>query len=119
MGAMEPWGEVEIEPEVEGWLGALDAAGLAQAAHAIDLLESRGVLLGEPHTRQLDGKLRELRFTVAGEPTRISYFVATGRRIILLTVFTKTQDREPAEIERARRAMANCVEHGHTVDEEV
>jgi hypothetical protein len=32
-------------------------------AFYIDLLADQGPLLGEPYTRQLDGKLRELRFT--------------------------------------------------------
>ncbi|WP_199754927.1 type II toxin-antitoxin system RelE/ParE family toxin [Amycolatopsis sp. WAC 04197] len=30
-----------------------------------DLLAEQGPLLGEPYTRQLDGKLRELRFHLA------------------------------------------------------
>jgi hypothetical protein len=34
----------------------------ATAAFYVDLLAERGTLLGEPYTRQLDGKLRELRF---------------------------------------------------------
>ena len=51
----------------------------------IDLLEEKGVHLGEPYTRQLRGKLRELRFYLgpSGDAVRISYYVATGRRIIL------------------------------------
>ncbi|MEU7959635.1 type II toxin-antitoxin system RelE/ParE family toxin [Micromonospora humida] len=56
------WGSVELEPEVRDWLEELPSTDFARAAFYIDLLASRGVLLGEPHTRQLDGKLRELRF---------------------------------------------------------
>jgi hypothetical protein len=51
----------------------------------LDLLEERGVLLGEPYTRQLSGKLPELRFYCCGERIRISYWIASGRRIIALT----------------------------------
>ena len=54
---------------------------------------TKAVLLSEPFTRQLDGKLRELRFYLARQPTRISYYIATGRIIVLLTVFTKTKPR--------------------------
>ncbi|MEU5853454.1 type II toxin-antitoxin system RelE/ParE family toxin [Saccharopolyspora shandongensis] len=55
-------GTVELEPEVRDWLVGLCAAHRATAAFYVDLLEERGPLLDEPYTRQLDGKLRELRF---------------------------------------------------------
>ena len=74
--------------------------------------------LDEPHTRQLEGKLRELRFYLRGRPTRITYWIASGRRIILLTVFVKTQRRERAEIRRAREAFDRCVAEAHTITEE-
>ena len=113
MAAGEPWGEVELEPEVRAWYEGLPPA-LAEAVNLqIDRLEARGPLLGEPYTRQLRGKLRELRFILGGQSTRITYFIATGRRIILLTVFPKTARRESAEVERAYRAMLRCIAAGH------
>jgi phage-related protein len=75
-------------------------------------------LLGEPYTRQLDGKLRELRFHMDDEAMRVTYWIASGRRIVLLTVFRKTRMRETREIERARRAFRQCVDEKHTVDED-
>jgi hypothetical protein len=99
------WGEVELEPEVRDWLEGLDDQRWAQAMFHLDLLEERGVLLGEPYTRQLSGKLRELRFYCGGERIRISYWIASGRRIVTLTVFAKTRMRETAEIARATAAM--------------
>jgi hypothetical protein len=60
------WGEVELEPEVSEWLEGLDDQRWAQAMFHLDLLEDHGVLLGEPYTRQLLGKLRELRFYCGG-----------------------------------------------------
>jgi phage-related protein len=70
--------------------------------HQIDLLREFGVLLGEPYTRQLDGRLRELR----PGPWRVTYFADPQRRLILLTSFRKRAKRTPpAEIVRARRAM--------------
>jgi hypothetical protein len=112
------WGEVELEPEVSGWLEGLDDQRWAQAMFHLDLLEDRGVLLGEPYTCQLSGKLRELRFYSGGDRVRISYWIAPGRRIIMLTVFTKTRMRETAEITRAAAAMARCQREGHTADED-
>lgn len=84
----------------------------------MDLLAERGVELREPSTRQLRGKLRELRFYLGRERVRVSYFVASGRRIILLTVFKKTQRRERAEIDRADRAMNRCVAEENTAEED-
>ncbi|WP_225846142.1 type II toxin-antitoxin system RelE/ParE family toxin [Streptomyces sp. HPF1205] len=112
------WGTVELEPEVAQWLAALDDKRWAQALMHLDLLEERGVLLGDPYTRQLDGKLRELRFYCGEQRVRVTYWIAAGRRIIMLTVFTKTRMREVDEIERARRALERCRGEGHTTDED-
>ncbi|GAA0952360.1 type II toxin-antitoxin system RelE/ParE family toxin [Nonomuraea longicatena] len=87
-------------------------------AFYIDLLAAEGALLGEPYTRQLDGKLRELRFYLDDLTMRISYWIAGDRRIILLTVFRKTRMREDREVDRARRALHRCMSEAHTVEEE-
>ncbi|MEV5412184.1 type II toxin-antitoxin system RelE/ParE family toxin [Thermopolyspora sp. NPDC052614] len=112
------WGEVELEPEVEEWFDTLDQDDQETAAFYVDLLAERGVLLDDPYTRQLCGKLRELRFHLHREAVRITYWIAPGRRIILLTVFRKQRMRESAEIARARRAMQRCIAEVHTADEE-
>lgn len=52
------------------------------------------------------------------DAVRVTYWIASGRRIILLTVFRKTRMRENREVERARRALARCQAEAHTVDEE-
>jgi hypothetical protein len=112
------WGTVELEPEVREWLERLPTEQFATAAFYIDLLADRGPHLGEPYTRQLDGKLRELRFHLDRRAVRVTYWIATGRRIVLLTVFVKSRMREDREIDRARRAMARCVAQEHTVEED-
>jgi hypothetical protein len=84
----------------------------------IDLLADQGALLGEPFTRQLDGKLRDLRFYLGRQQTRLPYYIATGRIIVLPTVFAKTRPRERTEIDRARRAMQRCIDEGHIDVEE-
>jgi len=76
------------------------------------------VSCSEPYTKQLDGKLRELRFDLARQAMRITYWIAADRRIILLTVFSKTRDRDRAQVERAKKALLACVEAGHAVEEE-
>ena len=113
------WGEIELELEVKDWLGSLAKRDFSQAMAHIDLLAREGNHLSEPHSRQLRGRLRELRFFVNGSPHRITYFVQSGRRIILLTVFRKTKQRERAEIDRAERAMRRCIAEGHTAEEDL
>jgi hypothetical protein len=113
------WGTVELEPEVRAWLEGLSTGSFATAAFYVDLLADQGVLLGEPYTRQLDGKLRELRFHLDQDAIRLTYWIAPARRIILLTVFRKTRMRETREIERARQAFRRCVAEAHMADEGV
>jgi hypothetical protein len=102
-----PWGKVELEPEVADWIETLPPAEFGRVEFYIDLLADRGPLLDQPYTRQLRGKLRELRFYLGsrGDAVRISYFIVMRRRIILLTVFRKQRAQERAEIQRAYRAM--------------
>ena len=112
------WGTIELEEEVEQWLLSLPDEPFGQAERYIDLLAEQGVHLGEPFTRQLSGKLRELRFHLGRQQMRITYYVAAGRRIVLLTVFTKTRKRERLEVDRARNAVQRCISERHTAEEE-
>ena len=112
------WGAVELEPEVEKWLESLPTALFARAAFYVDLLAEQGPLLGEPYTKQLDGKLRELRFHLERQAVRVTYWIASNKRIILLTVFYKTRMRDGREVDRARRALARCIDEAHLVVEE-
>lgn len=114
---MSEW-EVELGPEVRDWYLALDQEFQGRVDFRIDQLAEKGSLLGEPLSRQLDGKLRELRFYLGGRPTRITYWIAPDRRIILLTVFVKTRRRERLQVERAKRAMKRCMAEGHRVEDD-
>lgn len=117
MHGMSDWGVTEAEPEVTAWLLSLTAREFGHAAFHIDLLQRAGPRLGEPYTRQLQGKLRELRFYLGTRQIRITYFIASGRRIVLLTTFRK-QQREQMEIRRAVEAMERCIALGHTAERE-
>jgi phage-related protein len=112
------WGTVELEPEVQDWLEHLPVGQFATAAFYIDLLADEGPILGEPYTRQLDGKLRELRFHLDRQAVRVTYWIASGQRIVLLTTFVKTRMREVREVDRARRALARCIAEEHTLEDE-
>lgn len=112
------WGEVELEPEVRDWYEELDEDDQARVEFHVVRLADLGPLLDEPHTKQLDGKLRELRLFLASRATRITYWIAPGRRIILLTVFTKTRQQDRREVERARRALQRCQAEAHIAEDD-
>jgi hypothetical protein len=112
------WGEIEAHYEVRDWLLSLDDHSFGVALRHIDRLAEYGATLDQPYTRQLRGKLRELRFDLGRRAVRMSYFILPGRRIVLLTVFRKTRGQERREIDRAERAMLDCLAEGHTPDED-
>jgi len=113
-----PWGDVELEPEVRDWYLSLGEDEQGRVRFHIDRLADRGPLLDEPHTRQLVGKLRELRLFLKGLSIRVTYWIAPERRTVLLTMFVKTRQRQRAEIDRALRAMERCMAEEHVADEE-
>jgi hypothetical protein len=104
---------VELEPEVEQWLEELTVTGFAKALPHIERLATRGSQMRMPASRTLGGGLLELRFDIHPLSWRITYFFASDRRIVLLTVFRKQRQNE-----RARRAMNLCIAQGHTVEED-
>ena len=55
--------EVEIEPEVRSWLASLPDRDFGRVDFLVGLLAAQAEDLGEPYTRHLGGKVRELRFT--------------------------------------------------------
>ena len=63
-----------------------------------------------------DAAVRDL--ALDRDAVRVTYWIAAGRRIILLTVSCKTRMRDEQEVARARRVMARCVAELHTADEE-
>lgn len=112
------WGTVEMEPEVDDWLDALPAKDFGHVAFYIDLLEAEGTKLHGKLTRPLQGDVHELRFHMGTEDHRISYWIASGRRIILLTHFRKTRMNERREVKRAVRVYKKCVAEGHNAEDE-
>jgi hypothetical protein len=99
---------VELEPEVRAWLESLSDRDFGRVDFLVGLLAGHADTLGEPYTRHLDGKLRELRFHLLRQQTRVTYWLAPERRIVLLTVFRKTRNAESAEVHRAVQAQKTC-----------
>jgi hypothetical protein len=70
--------EAEVEPEVRSWLASLSDRDFGRADFLADLLTEHAEDLGEPYTRHLGGKVRELRFHLLRQQTRVSYWLAPG-----------------------------------------
>ncbi|MFE1595947.1 type II toxin-antitoxin system RelE/ParE family toxin [Nocardia sp. NPDC058705] len=115
---MEPPYSIEIEPEVRTWLESLPARHFLKVDEYVGLLAERATTLAEPFSRYLGDGVRELRPTLDGAKTRITYWLRADRTVVLLTVFRKTRAREDAEVERAISAKLICeAEHGPAHEE--
>jgi hypothetical protein len=99
---------IEIEPEVQAWLETLSQAHYRAVERHADRLADAPTVIGEPFSRHLEGPLRELRFYLGADAFRITYWLAPGRRIVLLTVFRKTRMREDRQVQRALWAQKEC-----------
>ena len=96
-------GEVELEDEVRSWYLELDEDDQARIRSHIDRLAEYG-RCSTSHSPDSYKVQSANSFMLHGRNIRITYWIATGRHIVLLTVFAKTQRREPREIARAMRA---------------
>lgn len=104
---------IEVEPEVVLWLDSLSDHDYGRTEFYADILAEQAETLSEPYSRHLKGKVRELRFYLSRQQTRITYWLAPGRRVVLLTVFRKTRSSETSEVKRAIVAQTICEQsHG-------
>jgi phage-related protein len=104
------------EPVAE-FIDALPIGTQAKVFRLIDLLARHHVLLKEPYTRQLKGKLRELRVVDAIGKMRVLYFAYTGKRFILLHGFVKKTKKTPRrEIDIAENRMQDYLKQQGGVD---
>ena len=96
---------------VADFVNALPLKTRAKVLRLIDLLGEYGVLFKEPYTRQLRGKIRELRIKDHHGAIRVLYFAYTGRRFILLHGFIKKTDKTPErDIEIAEKRMNDFIQ---------
>lgn len=70
--------EVEIEPEVRSWLASLSDRDFGRVDFLVGLLAEHAQDLGEPYTRHLGGKVRELRFHLLRQQTGGHLLAGTG-----------------------------------------
>jgi len=96
---------------VADFIDSLPVEVQAKILRLIDLLADYGVLLKEPYTRQIRGKLRELRITSKSGEVRVFYFAFAEKRMVLLHGFVKKARRTPIrDIEIAERRLDDFVD---------
>jgi phage-related protein len=93
--SVEYYRDANGKEPVADFIDSLPTASQAKVLRLISLLADYGVLLKEPYTRQVKGKIRELRIKDAQGAIRVLYFTFTGRRFILLHGFIKKTDKTP------------------------
>ncbi|KOU18484.1 MULTISPECIES: type II toxin-antitoxin system RelE/ParE family toxin [unclassified Streptomyces] len=104
---------IEVEPEVRTWLEQLPDKQHRKVEEYAELLAASGTRTPMPFARPLRDGVFELRPTLDGVATRITYWFAPGHRIVLLTVFRKTRAHEADQVSRAVAARIVCrTEHG-------
>jgi phage-related protein len=95
------------EPAAD-FIDSLPMETQAKLLRTIELLVRYGVLLKEPYSRRIKGKIRELRVTDRLGHIRILYFTYTERRFVILHGFIKRSGKTPGrEIEIAEKRMSD------------
>ena len=118
---MKTW-EVLFYQDIEGrepvalFLDALPDSARAKVVRHIELLSTYGVLLKEPYTKQVRGKIREIRVSDKIGAVRVLYFGYIEGRFILLHGFIKKTDKTPArEIDIAEKRMKDFLSRSEAV----
>lgn len=91
---------------VADFLDSLPERARAKVVRHIDLLSTYGVLLKEPYTKQVRGKIREIRVTDTIGAVRVLYFGWTeGRFVLLHGIIKKTNTTPSRAIDAAEKRM--------------
>lgn len=87
---------------------SLDLKMRAKIFAALELLELKGPGLREPFSKSLEDGIFEVRANQGSDISRVLYFFAVGRKVILTNGFVKkTQKTPPRELDRAKRYRAD------------
>jgi phage-related protein len=99
------WTVETLNRLVDAELEAIPADMLARFRHISQLIEEFGLeQIREPHVKHLHGSLWEMRMKGKDGISRALYVTAVGRRVIVVRVFVKKDQKTPSrEIELALR----------------
>lgn len=79
----------------EEFILSLDSKMQAKMFRELDLLETFGNQLREPHSKPLEDGIYEIRAKVASDITRVLYFFVVNKKIILTNGFVKKTQKTP------------------------
>ena len=99
------WSFVFVNAEAQAELDVLPPDVHANFKRIVKLVQAFGLeRVHEPYIRHIEGAIWEMRLRGRDRIARALYVTATGRRVVILRVFTKKTQRTPRrEIELARR----------------
>ena len=95
----------------EEFILSLDAKMQAKMFRELELLETFGNELREPHSKPLGDGIYEIRAKVATDITRVLYFFVVNKKIILTNGFVKKTQKTPdSEITLAKKYRKDYLE---------
>ena len=95
----------------EEFILSLDAKMQAKMFRELELLETFGNELREPHSKPLGDGIYEIRAKVASDITRVLYFFVVNKKIILTNGFVKKTQKTPdSEITLAKKYRKDYLE---------
>lgn len=95
----------------EEFILSLDSKMQAKMFRELDLLETFGNQLREPHSKPLGDGIYEIRAKLASDITRVLYFFVVNKKIILTNGFVKKTQKTPDnEIALARKYRKDYLE---------
>lgn len=99
------WTVETLNEAVDAELEALPPSLRARIVRIFELIEVAGLEnVREPHVRQLERKLWEIRARGADGIARAIYLTAAGQRVVIVHAFVKKTQKTPkAALELARR----------------
>ena len=99
------WSFVFLNAEVKAELDAQARDVRANFERIVHLVQAFGIeRVHAPYIRHLEGRIWEMRLRGRDGIARALYVTATGKRLVILRVFTKKTQKTPRrEIELARR----------------
>ncbi len=99
------WSVVFVNAEAQAELDSLPLDTRARFERIVRLVQAFGLeRVREPYIKHIEGPIWEMRLRGRGGIARALYVTATGRRVVILRVFTKKSRKTPRrEIELARR----------------
>lgn len=95
----------------EEFILSLDTKMQAKMFRELELLETFGNELREPHSKSLGDGIYEIRAKVASDITRVLYFFVVNKKIILTNGFVKKTQKTPDnEIALAKKYRKDYLE---------